>query len=253
MKLKTLLSIGLLTPLCLHAQLFSPVAVSGFNADMIVGTGETTGANQNATTQTLDGNNVGDTFYSLGYNTAAPTTGLPTNITVPAAQGSGAFMLQASVGNNALYNTGSLTLTTPARFTSLAVLGASGNSSSATTLTITVSYANGSTQTFGPGLFAVQDWFNNTNGLVYTTNGRVNVGTGSLDNVNSGNPRVYDSILTLNNTTSNVTSIFVSAAGVPNAAIFAVSGVAVPEPSTYVLLGTAALGGLMFFRRRSVA
>ena len=239
-------TVGLLMPLCAHAQFLS-LGATGYNADIIVGGNEVANSG-NATTATIDGGNANSTLYSQGFNTASPTTGLPTSIT--AADGT-PFTFQSPTLSNAVYNGGTLTLTTPRAFTSLALIGLSGNSGNATAVTVTVNYAGGTSQTFGPGLAAVQDWFNNTNNLAFTLSGRVNVSNNSFDAVGSNNPRLYDSILTLNNTTAAVTSVTINNNGINSEAILAISG-NVPEPSSVMyLIGASALGLGVFLRRRS--
>lgn len=243
------LTATVIAPLCLHAQ-YSPIAATGFNADIIVGGSETVNPNA-ATTQTIDGNNHNDTLYALGWNTGQPATGLPSSLTTTDGT---LFNIQPYNAMNAVYNGGALTLTTPEALTSLAILGLSGNSSDATSLTITVNYAGGGTQTFG-SLNCVQDWFNNSNlGASYSTGGRVNVDNHNLDNVGGTDPLLHDSILTLSDTIDAVDSITINNNGNTSTAILAISGIqAVPEPTTLGLLGFGIGAVTLFARRRSVA
>ena len=257
MNLKSLLlSVGLFAPLCLHAQTYTPITAVGYNQDVIIGGAETAALGHTAT---LDGNNTGPTFYSVGYNAAAPTTGLPTgNFSVAALPGLN-FTLQNAVGSNAVYNGGTLTLAGTTRYSSLAILGASGNSNSSTALTVTVTHANGAaSETFGPGLAAVRDWCFQTTNIAVVANGRIDTTNGNFGNVNSGNPELSYSILALNDTVNPVTSVVINNLGATtnggsgySNAVFGISGVTVvPEPSTYVMLGASMLGGAMFLRRR---
>ena len=67
--------------------------------------------------------------------------------------------------------------------------------------------------------------------------------------MNNTNPRLYESIITLTNTTSNVTSINLVQTGAGNTAIMAISGEAIPEPSAFAFLAAAGLCGLARRRR----
>ena len=239
------LGASLLTSLSAQAQQFTPIAVSNYNSDMIVGIGETVGANQNATTQTIDGGNANDTFYTIGYNSAAPTTGIPAGGTFTALTGAGMFSLAAADVNNAWYKGGTILLTGGnTRYSSLALLGCSGNSGDAGGVTFTINYADGTTQTTAGNQGAVLDWFSgNTAARALSAMGRVNVGSGSLDNVNqAGVCNLNYSVIALTNTTSAVRSVVINNGTANSEAIFALSGVAlVPEPSSMFLLSGASL------------
>jgi hypothetical protein len=137
-----------------------------------------------------------------------------------------------------------MTLTTPAQYSTLSLLGSAGHGPNS--VSYTINYADASTQT---GTISVTDWFGGT--AAYTTNGRVTVGSGTFDSVNGGNPRLYGFDITLTNTTSPVNSVALSSASsTSTAAFFSLSGTPVPEPGTIGILGIAATG-LLVRRRRA--
>jgi len=117
-------------------------------------------------------------------------------------------------------STGTLTFATPAAYSALSFLTAAGNGS--TPVSYTVHYSDGTTQT---GTFTSPDWFNNTP-VAYTVGGRASVETGSPDSIGTDNPRLYAADVALNNSTSPVTSVDLTAdpSATGHAVIFAVSG-----------------------------
>jgi hypothetical protein len=213
---------------------FTPLAVEGFNQDMVVeATAPQALTTLNATTASMDAGtaNTGFSWYERGYNTnAAPTnatsTGLPpagTTLTNVTAQDHRYVLPASYTGNNALIvdasGSGTITFQTPEPFSALSFLTSSGNG--AVTIAYTVNHADGSTDT---GTFTSPDWFNGLN-PAFTPNGRVDVGNGGLADVGSGNPRLYAIDITTGNTTSPITSIDLSLqSGGGHAAILAVSG-----------------------------
>ena len=232
-----------------------PVVGSGYNQDLVVDNTATAGTDVSGTvTATMDAGTAktGGTYYQTGFVTASPTTGLPAGTVVTSATGNGTFALQPANTNNAILlnnatPTGTFTLTTAARYNQLAIYGATGNGSG--TITYTINFVDGATET---GSFTSGDWFGGSP-VAYTTAGRVNnVTTGATDSVGGTNPRVYEHLLTVSNTSANIQSIsFSRATANGNTAVFAVSGNPVPEPGTVGLLAVAGLG--LLARRRARA
>jgi hypothetical protein len=208
-----------------------PLQISSFNQDIVV---ERTapGAIGRATTASMDSgtNNNGASWYELGYNTAAPATGLPAagSTFTSAASTTHQFQMAPTYATNnaALIDpsikTATWVLTAPAVYTNLSFL-TSGGHNGLTNVGVIIHHADNSTER---GFFASPDWFNGT--AAYTANGRVNVQTMAFDNVNAGNPRLYSRDITVTNVSSPVTSIDFTNQSFTggDVGIFAVSGAA---------------------------
>ncbi len=208
-----------------------PLAGSGYDQNMVVGANETFASAP--ITATMDGGTSkgGNTWYQVGQNAAAPTTGLPmgTSFTVTdPTTGGDTFQFQGIDTNNAILlandnngsPTGTFTLAQPGTCTSLSFLASDGNGGA--TVDVTLNYLNGST---GTAAIAVGDWFNNTP-IAWNANGRIS--SGGYDNVNNNNPRLYYYDLTGLPTTSPLESIsFQTTVGVgsnTHTAIMGISG-----------------------------
>jgi hypothetical protein len=242
----------------------TPLAATGYNQNMII-----SAVNGSANvTATMDGGTAktGDTFYEMGITQfTAPQTGPPPVVSgVPKAGsvfGSGTdanhtFVLQPNgAGQNdavmldAANASGSLNLVNPNRFSTLSLLLSAGNGGGP--INYSIRYAGGTTQT---GTIPGPDWFNNTP-IAWDANGRVDVALDDYNNVNDGNPRMYQDDITLTNTAANVLGIDFAYTGLPTGtdreAIFGISGQAVPEPSSLAFLTLGAAGFVI--RRRRVA
>ena len=226
------------------------IDATGYSHDIVFGAGET-GGSINGTMDSGGGLIGTSTWYGVGRNTAAPLTGLPVGVTVSQTTADLSFQLQPFAGgSNALMlnngDSGTLTLAVAGAFTRIALIGSTGNGTGDNT--VTVNFSDGSNQIFSSlGAGINSDWFNNTP-IAYTANGRTANGT-DFDNVDNNQPRIYETILTLSNTTANVTSVTIANGGTGHTAIMAISGEAVPEPASAALLGAAGLLGLMRSRR----
>ena len=232
--------------------------MTGYNQKMIVPQGASTSTPYDSITASMDQGTTlgGAAFYEQGYNSGAPRSGMPHPGTpfVSANDPNHVFQLASDYSaNDALLLDGSsstsfdtLSLAKPARYSALSLLLDAGNAGSAGNIfTAVVNYSDGSSQTFA-GLNA-QDWFNNSP-MAYVTNGRVNP-DGSFDNVDNpggGNPRLYQLDLPLSDSADNVTSIDLYDTGTDtgHGVVWAVSGIAVPEPASWLLLG---LGAALLF------
>lgn len=208
---------------------FSPVAITGYNVDLVVeAEGAAPATPLNATTATLDAGvaNTGYTIYEQGYNPNALTTGLPVagSTLTNASATDHIYTLAASYAtNNAALvdaeNNATLTPSTPAAFAGLSFLTAAGGG--AVTIDYTVTHADGSTQ---GGSLVSPDWFNSTP-VALTNRGRVNVENGGFDSINSANPRLYGVDVSVTNSTSPISSIALNyASGTGHAVFLAVSG-----------------------------
>lgn len=240
-----------------------PIPVTGFNQDIVVEATATNDAtthySTNITASMDDGlAKTGDTWYELGLNVAAPTTGLPMNVPIVAQNDPTiTFRLGSAIGNNALLlNTGNpngtLSLVTPVKLSKLIIIASSGNGS-VTGAPLTVQFTD-----LGPSIVSTYnagDWFFQSPRAV-TANGRVDAIAGTLDDVNSDNPRLYYQIIDLaalgasNRSLSALNFGFNGSAGT-NAAIMAISGEVVPEPAT-MALSVAFFAAPLFHRRKRI-
>jgi hypothetical protein len=241
----------------------SPIAVSGFNQDVVVEAGAVNDATthyQGAITSSLDGstNKTGATFYEKGL----PGTigGLPSGGTnfVSNDDPNATFALQSATGNNALElnknnPSGTLTLDTPTRLTQLAILATTG-SGSYLSAPMTLHFANGRPDAVLA--YSAGDWFGRDGAGLFGVD-RVNVENGNPDSF-TDNPRLYETSLDLtqfglsDDPISSITFDFGGGTtGDGNTEIFAVSGTAVPEPAAVGLLLLGGIGTLASRRRRA--
>jgi hypothetical protein len=226
---------------------FSPVPINpaSFNQDVVVEAASPIPLN-GAVNATMDAgtNKAGDTWYERGYNTNAPTTGIPTAgsiVTNSLSTGNYVFRMPPDyhvnnvimVGHNnggrtPLLNPGAFTVTPPSAFTGLSFLTSAGNGP--VIVGYTLQHDDGSVES---ATFSAPDWFNNTN-YIFNAAGRVNIGGGGIDNLN-GNPAgaVYGVNVTVLFPAGNITNItlyYSGSGGNGNtnnngrAVIFAVSG-----------------------------
>jgi hypothetical protein len=213
-----------------------PLASSSFNYDIVV---ERTAPSPigRATTASMDAgtNNTDASWYEIGFNTAAPTTGLPaagSTFASAAAANHQYTMAPNYTTNNAMLidgivTNGTWTVTTPVAYTNLSFLTSGGHNGR--TIAVLIHHQDGTTER---STFSSPDWFNGTSPAV-TANGRVNVQTFLLDSVSSGNPRLYSRDISVINTTSPIISIdFTNASPAGgNVGIFAVSGTTPSSPN----------------------
>ena len=189
-----------------HAQFtYTPLTLtaSSWTQDMVVEAGSTNF--NNSVTATMDGgtNKAGNTWYEQGLdpNAGATGTGLPVpGLFTSAASAATEYLLQSYTGNNAVLLNGStlqsatLTLSTPTAVTGLSFLTADGNGGQ--NVSVTINYADG-TQSVSGLSFNSPDWFGGTN-VAFDAEGRVASGAPfTFNNVNSGNPSLYEEDLTL--------------------------------------------------------
>ena len=212
---------------------FTPIAVSGYNEDMIVETNTYTGpvlVPLNATTADMgSGTNLTSvTWYEQGYNMAAPGTGLPvpgTTITDLTQPGTTYTFPSSYTANNAAFvdlDIGdTITLATPTICSNLSFLASGGNGGA--TLNYTIHFQDTTTQS---GTFFVPDWYDGaTLPPAFIANGYVSVTNGSFG-VFNGIPMLHSVPLVVSNTASPVMSIQLSQASPgtnTQTAIFAVS------------------------------
>ncbi|MFM6924719.1 MAG: hypothetical protein ACKOU7_04400, partial [Ferruginibacter sp.] len=217
------------------SQTFTPVTVTGFNHDVIAESGT---SSLTTTTVSLDGVTVSNkVMYSVAFKTANGFGGggIADNGTVTDASGS--YQLAAYNTNNALLlqrtQTGDLTLTTPAKFTSVRVLCFSTEGTSLVNVKLTFTDAS---TTNALTNYALGDWFNGTTNLVLSGFGRCTRATpASGADAYPSNPRLYyidipiscaDKQKQLQKISFTNVTTGGSNAPYPNAVFFAVSGIA---------------------------
>jgi hypothetical protein len=149
---------GLLVPggIALAISAPSPVAVSGFNADVISDKDPAIRFAQPFGSGTFSWFEAG----AVDGGGVEHSNGLPAGLTIVSAASSGAtYQIQPGSAVNVLQlsagQTGTLTLTTPAAFSKLYVIASSGDGTSSSVGSGTINYADGSTQAFGYNSF---DW-----------------------------------------------------------------------------------------------
>jgi hypothetical protein len=210
---------------------FTPIAVSGFNIDLVVeSTAPRREALITATTASMESGtqNANRTWYERGYYPPDPATGFPppgsilTNSLAPDHR----YALAASyTANNALMldlilTAGSLTPANPAAYAALSFLCAAGHGT--VTNECVINHDNGSSQT---NTLIIPDWFDGP-APVFVSNGALDLGTRIVDSTTT-NPRLYAIDVPLANTISTVTNVVVTFKGGPpnsHSAIFAISG-----------------------------
>lgn len=167
----------------------SQLAGTGWNADVVHGTNEST-ANF-GTNSTVDG--VGFIFYGSG-SAGAPQKGLPVDGAVVNPANGELFQLQSYTANNDIRlstgNSATFALSAPTSVNSLHIANTGGNG--AATYSFTLNFADGSSTTVNGQ--TAPDWFNNTP-FIASDFGRATQ-AGAYDN-RAGNPRLYENVYTL--------------------------------------------------------
>lgn len=222
------------------SQPFVPVTVTGFNHDVVAETG-----NSSLTTTTIALDAVPASNRVMYTNTFRITNGfggggLPDNGTITDA--SGTYQLASYASGNALLlqrtQTGDLTLTTPAKFSTIRVLGFTTEGTSLINVTL---HFTDATTTNALVNYALADWFNNSTNLVLSGFGRCTRATSaaSADGYPS-NPRMYYINIPLSCTDKQKTLEKISFENVttggsnapyPNSVFLAVSGISTATAS----------------------
>jgi hypothetical protein len=230
-----------------------PISVTGFDQSMVVAAGETFLGG--ALTATMDGGTGSfvstSTWYGVGQNTSAPTTGLPIGVVTSmgdptttlefAPFGSGNVPSDDAILIDSTNTTGAFTLSSPADYGSLALIAATATTSTTNVIGYTLMFSDGSTQT---GSLTVNNWFTSGETVAYGAGGRLT----QYQDINVGAPGevpwVYELSIPVTPTTALLDKVnFAYSSGAGHTAIFALSGaIAVPEPSSAILMGLGGLG-----------
>ncbi len=256
---------------------------SGDIADVVVENTASAGSSGSVytsyVTTSIDGG--GNVLYESGLAGAPLYNGQPTGLPVGGGFSSlmntvsdqTTFQLLPYTGNNAFVaqgnnDTGTMTLITPTAYTSLAIMSMGGGGSAGTP-PMTLTFTNGDKVVTD---FAAPDWFAGTSGTTLDGNvygvalkgfNRVNEDTGVFDTAYPSNPNIYQTTLNLADLTGSLNggaitsglnltgdilqSVMVQRVDTSNTigrlVVFGLSGSAVPEPGSILLL-LAGLGGL---------
>ena len=194
----------------LWSQTYVPVAVTGFNVDLIANGSGGSNRAQATTTSIFDGANPGgcNVMYSKDFRgnnnlSTAPPFGLASNGVINSENISGAtYNLADYSSNNTLLLTsngqvGTLTLQTPGVFADIAFLGASAEGHSH--FTIQLNYSDGTSTSHS---FEVPDWYDGDDYAIKGI-GRVTriADGGSLGadafTGNTLDPNLYDNVITI--------------------------------------------------------
>jgi hypothetical protein len=221
----------------LSSNLNYPIALTGFNADIVASYDATTGTPGAAAFDTANG----WCFYEAGLNGnpqvggSGGLQGLPPGGAILSQFDSSTFQLRPYVGNNALMlgvgyrSSGTLTFSAPQPCNSLAILSSSANGGGLGTLVL--NFTNG-TQSQPISLNA-QDWYSTVTNVAIQGFGRLRLAQPTLFTDDGGwnNPNFYQTTvnlaaLGLNQTIGSIT--FTKPAASQNTAIFAVSGTLMP-------------------------
>lgn len=215
---------------------FTPILGTGYNADIVVEAAYPErwdlAGTVSSTSATMDGgvNNTGNTWFEQGYYVNSNTFGIPApgSTLIPVDAPDHQFKMPASYTDpNAIFldqvNSPGVVvlLDTPATYSGLSFLGASGNG--ALTVEVVISHQDTTQQTQD---VSIPDWFN-VSPIALTANGRINATSGIFENLNSGNPRLYAVDFPVLNTSSPITSLQLNwKSGAGRTCILAMSGTA---------------------------
>lgn len=171
--------------------------------------------------------------------------------------GNGTFAFQSFDGNNTLGLDGgqsaTLTLTTSASYSQLALFGASGFGAKTATVTLNFTDSSSTDHFVASGTGIGTDWFNNNADKALVVGARASNrgedGNISLFLQENGDISINESLFDLSagDQLKSLESVTITNTGGDRMAVFAISGQVVPEPSIAVLLG---LGGLAVMLRR---
>lgn len=239
------------------ASTATPIAVTGFNRDLVV-ENTASGPPYTGYASELDPGD-GEAFYQSGL--PGTTYGLPASGAFSSALDGTLFQLQPYTANNALLlssdtgvSQGTLTLTTPAAYNSLSILAQSGTGGGMSTATL--NFADGSSLVTN---YNAPDWFSNL-GFALQGFDRINLANGAADG-GPADPRLYQTTIDLVSlfgaTNKVLTSVtFNQAAGAAATAVYALSGIAADQtggsimtasvtnsPATSVQTRAATVGG----------
>lgn len=220
---------------------WTPIPVSNFNEDIVAEAMQPTPVNATMDQGTnLSGTLGQNTWFEQGYDAAAPSAGLPPagSTFTSASQPTHTYRMAASyTGNNAIlidadHRSINITPASPASYSAFTILTAGGNVVSGNTMTnlIILQHDDGTAET---NLFYGYDWYDGAQPVAYAANGRVNIGAPTFNDINNGNPKLFESVFGLADTVSPVTNILVQYSTAPYG-----------NSTTYIMAISAASGAV---------
>jgi gliding motility-associated-like protein len=226
----------------IYAQSFSPVAISGFNQDVIAEGGPSSLA---TTTFPIDGVTSSNMIiYTETFRAFAGISGGGITDNGIITDAAGSYQLAPYTGNNTLLiartQSGDLNFITPNKYSRLRVLSFSAEGASL--LNATVYFTDGSSTSYLTN-YSLADWFNSTTNVVISGYGRCRrVATAPYgEEAYPVNPRMYymEIILSCTDQLKNIQKIHFdnvspSSTGsiYPNALFFAISGISYSQTVT---------------------
>jgi len=235
-------------------RLYQPIGFTGYNQQGVI----SVAGGQSSVTATMDAGTAktGDTWYEKGWNTYAPSTGLPASGSTFTSQYDSSHIFQMpnySANDVVLLSTASKTatmnFTAPAAYSTLSFLESCGNGPSS--FKVTINYADGAPSTSGLSVIT-PDWFNGIPSAWYAQ-GRDTLTSNPAsapDNYNTGSgsqsgPNLYEEDLILPDNTDPIASLSLTFSGTntgTNMMIFAVSGVVANSAPIVTYTGAAVAG-----------